>query len=85
MVQNGNFRTFLLLQSVRALIPAHLFQPNRGKSAALLQLLHESPVAEFTDEDGAKCNLISAHINHLVLFFGVPSVLSNSASEGGAQ
>lgn len=72
MVQNGNFRTFhsaSLFQSVRALIPAHLFQPNGGKSAALLQLLHESPAAEFTDGDGAKCNLISAHINHLVLFF----------------
>lgn len=42
---------------------------NGGKRAALLQLLHESPAAEFTDGDGAKCNLISARINHLVLFF----------------
>lgn len=40
---------------------------------------------EFTDIDGAKCNLISAGINHPALFFGAPSILSNTSSKGGAQ
>lgn len=42
----------------------------RGLQGCSLPLLYESPAVEFTDGDRAKCNPISAGINHTVPLFG---------------
>lgn len=48
----------------------HTCSSHEGLQQCSLPLLYESLAAEFTDGDRAKCNPISAGINHPALFFG---------------
>lgn len=48
----------------------HTCSSHKGLQRCSLQVLYESLAVEFTDGDRAKCNPISAGINHPAPFFG---------------
>lgn len=69
--RTGNWDTLNpLTRYPRQYLLLHTCSSHKGLQQCSLPLLYESPAAEFTDRDRAKCNPISAGINHPALFFG---------------